>query len=181
MRTGTSLLLGAALVGSTWMATTPASQTGGIGLVNGARILEGSNIGRQAREQLETAAGSWEQRIATAGSELETLTRQRQEQSLTLNVQALARLNQDIEEKQVMVTRMQDDARRELQRFELEVTGQVNSQLGPLVEQFAQQRGLDMIFDTSQTQGLLYFGAARDMTDSFLALVNSTPAPTSAQ
>lgn len=174
MRVTTSLALGAAMIGSALLAS--PLQTGteaDIGLINGERILEGSNIGRQARERLESAASTWQERIQTATEELDRLTTQREEQALTLNDQALQQLNTDIEEKQVQLQRLNDDARRELQRLEQQVTAQVNQQLGPMVERFAEQQGLEMIFDSSRTAGLLYFANSRDVTDDFLALVNA--------
>ena len=173
MKVTTSFLLGAALVASGVLAVPQAGQSPTIALINGDRILEGSNIGRQARERLEAAAGQWQERINAVQQELERMTRQRQEQALTLNDTALARLNQDIEERQVTAERMNDDARRELARMEQQVTLDVNSQLGPMVERFATDRGYDLILDVSRTQGMLFFAVPLDVTDDFLAMVNA--------
>ena len=92
---------------------------------------------------------------------------------MTLNEAALARMNQDIEEKQVRLERLNDDARRELQRLEQQITLDVNTQLGPLVERFAVDRGVDLILDSARMQGVLYYNTGRDLTDDFLAMVNS--------
>ena len=173
----TSFLLGAVLATSGWMLAAPqATGPTHAAVINGDRVLEGSNAGRSARERLEAEAARWQGRIDTASNELSALTRQRTDQALTLNESALARLNQDIEEKQVAIQRMNDDARRELARLEQQITVEVNQQLGPLVEQFASQRGLDLIFDTSRAQGILYFATARDVTEDFLAMVNASAA-----
>ena len=180
MKVTTSFLLGAALVASGVLAAPQAGQSPTIALINGDRILEGSNIGRQARERLETAAGQWQERINAVQQELEGMTRQRQEQALTLNDTALARLNQDIEERQVTAERMNDDARRELARMEQQVTLDVNAQLGPMVERFATDRGYDLILDTSRTQGMLFFALPLDVTDDFLAMVNAATPGTGA-
>lgn len=173
MKSTTTFLLGAALATSGWLVAAPqATGPASVAMINGDRVLEGSNIGQQAREQLEAAASRWQQQIDTATQELQQMQARRQEQALTLNEQALAQLTRDIEEKQVQIQRMNDDARRELSRLEQQITVQVNQQLGPLVERFAADRGIDIIFDTSRAGGLLYFATARDVTEDFLALVN---------
>lgn len=174
----TTFVLGAALATSGWLLAAPqAAGPINAAVINGDRVLEGSNVGRQARERLEAEAARWQQQINAATTELSALTKQRTDQALTLNEGALARLNQEIEEKQVQITRMNDDARRELGRLEQQITVDVNQQLGPLVDQFASQRGLDLIFDTSRAQGILYFNNARDLTDDFLAMVNAGATP----
>lgn len=172
MKTASSFVLGAALVASGWMAAPQAATPANIAVINGEQVLGNSNVGQQARQRLEAAAADWEERISTATQELQALQRQRQEQALTLNEAALSRLNQDIEEKQVEVQRMNDDARRELGRLQDQITVEVNRQLGPLVDQFAADQNLDMIFDISRAQSLLYFSNERDVTDQFLAVVN---------
>ncbi len=179
MKVSTTLVLAAALAGSSLLAAPPqTSEPTSIAIINGDRVLEGSNIGRQARERLEAAAAVWEERVSAVNGELSTLTRQRQDQAMALNEAAMMRLNQDIEERQVQLQRLNDDARRELTRLEQQVTVDVNTRLGPLIEQFAKQRNLDLILDSARMQGMLYFKNSRDLTDDFLALVNSvTPAP----
>lgn len=175
MKTTTTLLLSAAVLTSGWLAAAPQTGDGAaIAFINGDRVLEGSNIGQQARERLDAAASTWQQRLTAAQTELDTLQRNRSEQALTLNDTALARLNQDIEEKQVEIQRLNDDARRELTRLEQQVTLDVNTQLGPLVDRFAADRGLDVIFDGARLQGVLYVDESRDLTDDFLALVNAS-------
>ena len=175
MKTASTFLLGAAMFASTMFAAPPQADPGvNLAFINGDRVLTASDIGTAARETLEASAAQWTERITALTTELDTIQRQRQEQALTLNDSALARLNQDIEEKSVQLDRMNDDARRDLERLEQQITLDVNSQLGPLVERFAAERGYDMIFDTARLQGILYFTPSRDVTDDFMALVNSS-------
>ena len=174
MKTVSMFTLGAAMFASTLFAAAPqAGSASQFAFINGDRILESSAIGQGARDTLEASAAQWTERLTALQTELDTLTRQRQEQALTLNDAALARLNTDIEEKQVELERLNDDARRDLQRLEQQVTLDVNAQLGPLVERFAADNGYDMIFDTARLQGVLYFAPSKDVTDDFLAVVNA--------
>lgn len=178
MKLSTALVLGTAMVASTWVATGAQTMApANIAFINGDRVLDGSSIGRAARERLEAAATTWQERIAAIQTELDTMTRNRREQAMTLNQAALDRLNRDIEEREVSLQRLNDDARRELTRMEQQVTLDVNSQLGPKVERFATDNGIDLIFDGARMQGILFFASDRDVTDDFLASVNAgTPA-----
>ncbi len=174
MKTASTFVLGAAMFASTMFAATPqAGSAESFAFINGDRVLTSSNIGTAARQTLEASASQWTERITALTTELDTMQRQRQEQALTLNDTALARLNQDIEERTVQLQRMNDDAQRDLQRLEQQITLDVNSQLGPLVEQFAAERGYDMIFDTARLQGILYFSPSKDVTEDFMALVDA--------
>lgn len=175
MKTTSTFVLGAAMFATTMFAAPPQAGTGdGFAFINGDRVLETSAIGTVARQKLEASAGQWTERITALTTDLDVLQRQRQEQALTLNDAALARLNQNIEEKGVQLERLNDDARRDLARLEQQITIDVNSQLGPLVERFAVERGYDMIFDTARLQGILYFAPSKDVTEDFMTLVNAS-------
>ena len=177
MRYSATVVLGAAcsflVVAATAVATAPQAAAPRIAIINGERVLAESSIGLSARERIESTATNWQEQINTLRAEADALNQQRQEQALTLNEVALARLNDQIEEKQVQLERMQDDARRELTRLEQQLTQDVNSRLGPLVDQLARREGYDLILDSSRASGLLFFSQAIDITDEFLALVNA--------
>ena len=71
MKVSTTLVLAVALVGSSLLAATPqTSEPTAIAIINGDRVLEGSNIGRQARERLEAAAAVWEERVNAVSPDL---------------------------------------------------------------------------------------------------------------
>lgn len=174
MKLSSAIVLGTAMVTSSLVAAgAQALGPASIAFINGDRVLEGSSIGRGARERLEAEAARWQERIAGVQAELDTMTRNRRDQAMTLNAAALDRLNRDIEEREVQLQRLNDDARRELVRLEQQMTLEVNAQLGPQVERFATDNGFDLIFDGARMQGILFFASSRDVTDDFLASVNA--------
>jgi outer membrane protein len=142
-----------------------------IAVINGDRVIEESNIGRSVSEQAQARADEWTTRIEAKQTELNDLARQRQEQALTLNQDALMRLDAEIDQKNVELTRLRDDANRDLQNLSAQYQGQINAALVPAVERLANQGGYDLILDT-RVQGLLYFSNALDVTDQFIAMVN---------
>jgi outer membrane protein len=142
-----------------------------IAVINGDRVIEESNIGQTVSEQAQSRADEWTTRIEAKQTELNNLARQRQEQALTLNEEALIRLDADIEQRNVELNRLRDDANRDLQTLSAQYQGQINAALVPAVERLAAAGGYDLILDT-RVQGLLYFSATLDVTDEFIAMVN---------
>ncbi len=142
-----------------------------IAVINGDRVIEESNIGRIVSEQAQARADEWTTRIEAKQAELNDVARQRQEQALTLNEDALIRLDADVEQKNVELNRLRDDANRDLQALSAQYQGQINAALVPAVERLATSGGYDLILDT-RVQGLLYFSSALDVTDAFIAMVN---------
>lgn len=166
----TALLVGAAV------PLVAQSNVSGIVLVDGERATTETAIGQRVRDRVNAAAEQWQQRLTGLQAELNQLAQQRQQQQLTLSEQALADLNEQIEEKQVELQRLQDDARRAMERVQTESVEEVNTALIPVLEAMAAERGYEMIFDTRMTQtgGLLYYANALDVTDDFIARVNSS-------
>lgn len=154
------------------VAQAPAA---GIVLVDGERATSETVIGQRVRVRVNAAAEQWQQRLSGLQAELNQLGQQRQQQQLTLSPAALAELSQQIEEKQVELTRLQDDARRAMERIQGESVEEVNNALIPVLESMASERGYQIVFDTRMTQtgGLLYFANTLDVTDDFIARVNA--------
>ncbi len=143
-----------------------------IAVINGERVIEDSEIGKEVFTQAQTAAEEWQARINVKREEVDGMVRQAQEQSITLNADAMARLRAEIEQGQVDLQRLNDDANRALDRLQLEAQDRINAQLIPAVERLAQQDGYDLILD-SRITGMLYFSNSIDATDQFIELVNT--------
>lgn len=174
-----SALIAVALVVGAAMPLVAQAPATGIVLVDGERATGETAIGQRVRDRVNAAAEQWQQRLSGLQAELTQLGQQRQQQQLTLSQQALAELTAQIEEKQVELQRLQDDAQRAMARIQGESVEEVNNALIPVLEAMAAERGYQMVFDTRMTQtgGLLYFANALDITDEFIERVNAANAP----
>jgi len=160
------------------MAQTPgaaAPQAGPlkVAVINGDRVLAESNIGSRVSADAQAAAADWDNRIRAKQTELDTLVAQAQEQRLTLTEDALARIQSSIEQLNVDMQRLRDDAQRAMNRMAEEAQTRINAVLIPAVELLANAEGYDLILDT-RIQGILYFADAIDATDRYIALVNAS-------
>jgi Skp family chaperone for outer membrane proteins len=154
-------------------AQSPSGPT--IVLVDGDRATSETGVGQQVRDRVNAAAEQWQSRINSLQTELTNLGQQRQTQQLTLSQEALSSLNAQIEEKQVELQRVQDDARRAIERLQVQSVEQINGVLIPVLEALAAERGYEIVLDTRMTQtgGLLYYSNVLDVTDDFIARVNA--------
>ena len=173
------LIAAVAALGS-WSPWTSATQGQlPIVLIDGERVTQQTDVGRAATARVQAAADDWESRFVGSQTELTQLTQTRQQQALTLNARAMAQMDVRIEELQVQLTRMQDDARRALQRLQEEALGTVNAALIPQLQNMAATEGYGLILDArlSQVGGLLYYSPELDVTDAFIARVNAATQP----
>ncbi len=165
----------AVMVGAALPLNAQNAPSGRIVVVNGERVTAETQVGREVRAQVETAATNWQAQSDQLQAELQTLLTSRQQQSLTLSGQAMAALNTEIETKQVALERLQDDARRQLDRLQTDGQQRINQVLIPVLERLAAEQGWDLVFDARlvQTGSMLHYSTSLDVTDTFIAGVNA--------
>ena len=166
---GLALVVGAAMPLVAQDTTVPK-----IVLVDGERVTTETAVGKQVRDRIQAAVADWESRITQSQGQLQAMLQNRQTQQLTLSSAALSQLDQSIEERQVELQRMQDDARRAIERMQAQGTDEVNKVLIPALEQLAAEQGYELVFDTrlTQTGGVLFYSTRLDVTDAFIAKVD---------
>jgi len=176
-----ALTLALALPAAAQTPTAPDGQPLKVAVINGDRVLAESNIGTQVQGEAQSQAAEWDTRVRAKQTEIDTLVAQAQEQRLTLTEEALGRIQQQIEQLNVELNRLRDDAQRAIQRMAGTAQERINAVLIPAVEQLAEAEGYDLILDT-RIQGILYFADAIDATDRFITMVNAQyPVPEGSQ
>jgi Skp family chaperone for outer membrane proteins len=165
----------AVVVGAALPLNAQNAPVGRVVVVDGERVTAETQIGREVRTEVESAANNWQLQAEQIQAELQNLLTRRQQQALTLRAQALTDLNTQIEVKQVALERLQDDARRQLERLQIDGQQRINQVLVPVLEKLAAERGWDLVFDSRlvQTGSMLHYSRTLDMTDEFIAGVNT--------
>jgi Skp family chaperone for outer membrane proteins len=165
----------AVVVGAALPLNAQNAPVGRVVVVDGERVTAETQIGREVRTEVESAANNWQLQAEQIQAELQNLLTRRQQQALTLRAQALTDLNTQIEVKEVALERLQDDARRQLERLQIDGQQRINQVLVPVLERLAAERGWDLVFDSRlvQTGSLLHYSRTLDMTDEFIAGVNT--------
>ena len=85
--------------------------------------------------------------------------------------EALRNLEADIEQKQIDLQRLRDDAQRQATATQNEVLGGLDAVITPVVAALASELGYNVVLN-SQTPGLLYFNPVSDITDLLIARLN---------
>lgn len=168
-----SVLAAVALAAGPLSAALPQA-AGSVAFVDNDRVFAESTLGQNASAQIEANFGGWQAQLSGLQQEVQGLMQQRQSQAGLMTAEQLARLDGDIEQKQVDLQRMQDDAQRQFTAIRDEIIGQLNAALLPEVAGLAQELGYTAAFNT-QTPGLLFYGAGVDITDQLIARLNALP------
>lgn len=151
----------------------PAAAQMNIAVIDVQRVVTESDPGKEALAKLkELQDGKIDQGRAMQ-QELAAMQEQVSKQRFTLSEQRLAELSKEIEDKQIMLQRFQDDAERELDEARRSELGGLEGRIIPVINQIGVERGLTLIFNKFQS-GLVYADDAVDITDDVILRFNTT-------
>ena len=95
---------------------------------------------------------------------------------------ARAQLEKDIDRQQTEIQRFTDDAQKEVQDLQTELQGEFQQKLGPVIQQVAQEKKLEILFSALDA-GIIWADAGLDLTTEVIrrfdvaAPVAATAAP----
>ena len=146
--------------------------SGGLAVVDNFRVFEESNQGKAVTEQIQANVNSWQAQIAALETQVQGLLGQRQTQAAIMTPEALRALDANIEQGQVDLQRLRDDASRQAQNTQDQILAGFEATLTPVVGALASELGYGAVLNT-QTPGLLYFNPTADITDQLIARLNA--------
>jgi Skp family chaperone for outer membrane proteins len=146
--------------------------SGTFAIIDNARVFDESNQGRAATQSIQANVDSWQQQLATVDTELQGLVSQRQQQGSIMTPEALRKVENDIQQKQLQLQRLREDAQRQATAIQNQVLADLEATLAPAVEALSAELGFTVVFN-SQAPGLLHFDPAVDITDQLIARLNA--------
>ena len=97
-----------------------------------------------------------------------------------LNDTARGQLEKDIDRQQTDIQRFTDDAQKEVQELQNELQAEFQQKLGPVIQQIAQEKKLDILFSALDA-GIVWADAGLDLTSEVIRRFDAAnPAPTAA-
>jgi len=97
-----------------------------------------------------------------------------------LNDAARGQLEKDIDRQQTDIQRFTDDAQKEVQELQNELQAEFQQKLGPVIQQIAQEKKLDILFSALDA-GIVWADAGLDLTSEVIRRFDAAnPAPTAA-
>lgn len=168
---GIIVVAGMLLISAQTPATTsPAAASGPvkIAFINPVAILSSTAEGKQEFAKLQELTNAKQKQVADANAELRRLNDQYSQTSLTASPTTRAEMERQIQDRDVKLKRLQEDAQIELQQKQDELLERMGAKLQTVLTDYAQKSGIDTIFRLDQNQALAYVNPALNITDAII-------------
>ena len=155
-------------------ATTPTGPTK-IGVISIQDAILATNEGQKEFEALGKKFEPKRAEIKSMSDEIDSLKKQLDAQGKTPNDESRAGLVRQIETKQKVLTRSQEDAQNDFVGQQNEIAQKILQKLGPVIDKYAKDNGLGLIIDISKPWPdgpVLWAGQSVDITRTIVDLYN---------
>lgn len=170
------------IMASALFAAAAQAQALKVAIVNGQKAVADTQEIKKAQADLATKYRGRQQDIEKLQADLQQIEAQLRAPNLTLDKQS--QLNADGQTKQKQLQRMSEDLQSDFNRDRAQVLGRAGERMQEVIKKLAEQKGLDVVIDTSNT---LYYKPAMEITpeataayDKAYPVAAASAAPTSA-
>jgi outer membrane protein len=174
----TAVLYGIA-AGALAHAQTPAAQAAPaagavptkIAIVNLAEALQKTKEGQKAAADMNNKYGPKKVDYDKRQSEIDALTDRLNKGRATLSDDAQRQITADIQAKTKDLKRFGEDSTAEMDADEAKIGQDLQSKMGPILQQYAIQNNFAVVMDIGNQQSpVLWFATATNITDALIAL-----------
>jgi len=147
-----------------------------IGTININSAILYSNEGQRDFQAMQKNFEPKQNQLKAQNDEIDQLKKQLNTQGGTMNEDAKANLQRQIDQKQKTLERGQQDFQEEVTNQENEIAQRILQKMAPMVQKYAQENGFLMILDTSNQwpQGpVLWQSGAIDITKQVVETYNT--------
>jgi outer membrane protein len=141
--------------------------------INIQRIASESAEGKTSSARIEALRSKKAAELSERNKTIETL--QAKQRSAVMSEAAAAQVQKDIDKTQVEIQRLTQDAQSELQDLQNELQLDFQRKVGPVIEQVAREKGLQLLFSQSDS-GLVWADAGLDLTAEVIRRLDAASA-----
>ena len=159
------------IVSTISISTTTAQR---IAYVDISQILESIEEYQDAQKELDQVAARWRQDIAKEYDKIKGLYNRYQAEQVLLSDDARKKKEDEIMELETNVREMQKSKfgpEGELFQRRQELVQPIQDQVYAAIEEFANDKGFDFIFDVSSTAGMIFYKEDYDKTQDILRIL----------
>ncbi len=142
-----------------------------LGYVDLQKVLNLSNAGKSAKEQLSEKVKKYQEDINKKQEELKKLKEVLEKQSVVLSEKARGEKEKDYQQNLKEFQRMTKDAQEDLQAKDEELTKRILGDIEKLVQDFGRRNGYTFIF--IRNESMLFADDKADLTDEILKIINT--------
>jgi outer membrane protein len=146
-----------------------------IAIVDITRVLEELPDYKTAQNELDKIAADWRQEIALEYDQIKAMYNKYQAEQVLLTEDAKKQKEDEIMEREKLVREMQRDKfgpEGALFRKRQDLVQPIQERVYGAIQQYAEDRGFDFIFDKGGTGGLIFSNAEYDKTDDVIRLLS---------
>lgn len=160
-----------ALLASCIISTTAFAADLKLGYIDMQRALNGSEAGKEAKEQLATRLKKYQDEINVKQDELKRLKDEVEKQGTFLNDATRAAKEKDYQQKLKEFQRFTKDAQDELQGKDEEFTRKILEGMEKVIQEYGRKNGFTFIF--VKNESMLFVDDKADLTEEVLKLFNA--------
>lgn len=141
------------------------------GIVDITKVLESVEDYQQAQNTLDNVAATWRQDIAQEYDEIKGLYNKYQAEQVLLSDEARKKREDEIMDKEKMVRNLQRKRfgpEGDLFKRRQELVQPIQDRVYAAIEEYADNRGYDFVFDKSGSAGLIYSNEKFDITEDII-------------
>ena len=142
-----------------------------LGYIDMQRALNGSEAGKEAKEQLAAKVKKYQDEINVKQEDLKKMKEELEKQGMLLSDSARSSKEKDYQNKLKDFQRFTKDAQDELQGKDEELTRRILEGMEKVIQEYGRKNGYTFIF--VKNEGLLFVDEKSDLTEEVLKLFNS--------
>jgi outer membrane protein len=143
-----------------------------LGYIDMQRALNGSDAGKEAKEQLATKVKKYQDEINVKQGDLKKLKDELEKQGMVLSDATRASKEKEYQNKLKDFQRFTKDAQDELQGKDEELTRKILEGMEKVIKEYGTKKGYTFIF--VKNESMLFADEKADLTEEVLKLFNSS-------
>ncbi|MGW8302204.1 MAG: OmpH family outer membrane protein [Desulfobacterales bacterium] len=153
-----------------WLGSVNAADVAKIGVANLQRVLETSNQGKSAQEEIKKQKDQMELELKQKGSEIEELRKQLELDSMVMSKEKREEKEREIRIKINDFKSLEKRYRAQLQNLEKKLVNALLKEVSSLVEEIGKKEGYLLIINNT---GVLYSPNSINITDQLIKELNA--------
>jgi len=143
-----------------------------IGVFEPNLVIQQSAKGKKFMSELKAYADQKEAQVKAEYNKAETLRKEYVSKQASLSATKKAEMEKQLSDYQIIIKRMQDDAKREFKIKEQQGYKMFSDLMKPIIEGIAKEKNLDLVFSRAQS-GIVYMSSTVDITMEIVTRIDA--------
>ena len=141
-----------------------SQQTMVIGVIDPVKMMESSAEGQKVISELKAKETAIINELGKIDADVQSIENKLRTQRLTLTAEAQQNMTLDLERLRTKRKRVEEDSYNDYKRLEFTLTSRIRTEVLPIIETVAKERGFKLVLDLS-ISGVAYYESTIDITE----------------